>query len=314
MNRVESTALSTNPYLFVVGCPRSGTTLLQRMLDSHPQLCVANDTHFITRSIKKILRKQANPSLTPDMVKLVASYRRFYRMGLDQEAVQEASRGCQSYAQFVSCLYDLRGAAQNKPLSGEKTPDYCRQIPTLHRLFPHARFVHIIRDGRNTALSTLSWATSAKGPGKWSLWDQDRVGTCALWWRWQTEAGQKHGSALGEALYHEVKYEGLVANPARELQSLARFLEIPYEQAMVNFHLGKTRHKPGLSAKSAWLPAVTGLRDWNKDMENQDVAVFEAIAGDLLEHNAYTRSPESTDTIVQNRVNRCLTWWRTQKK
>ena len=45
----------TNPYVFVLGCPRSGTTLLQRMLDNHPQLTVANDTHFITRAIKKTL-------------------------------------------------------------------------------------------------------------------------------------------------------------------------------------------------------------------------------------------------------------------
>ena len=73
----------TNPFVFVVGCPRSGTTLLQRMLDNHPQLAVANDTHFITRAAKRILRKDPQPLLTDELVEAVKSYRRFHRMKVD---------------------------------------------------------------------------------------------------------------------------------------------------------------------------------------------------------------------------------------
>jgi len=303
-----------NPFVFVVGCPRSGTTLLQRMLDSHPQLAVANDTHFITRAAKRVLRKDPRPALTAELVGAVKSYRRFYRMGLEDAEVDDAAVNCPDYAEFVSRLYALRGQKKQKPLSGEKTPDFCRKIPVLHSLFPLARFVHIIRDGRNTALSTLEWASASKGPGRWSLWGEDPLGTCALWWRWQAGAGLRDGNTLGSAHYLQVSYEDLVANPAKKLQSIALFLGIPYTNDMVNYHAGKTRDAPGLSAKSAWLPPVKNLRDWRKDMPVEDIGVFESIAGGLLRRNGYTCLGNKQTDMVLSRVRRCEEWWEAAGK
>ena len=305
---------ASNPFVFVVGCPRSGTTLLQRMLDNHPQLAVANDTHFITRAAKRVLRKDPQPLLTPELLDAVISYRRFYRMGLDETEVMRAAEEYPAYAEFVSRLYTLRGLIKGKPLSGEKTPDYCRQIPVLHRLFPVARFVHIIRDGRNTALSTLNWASATKGPGKWSLWNEDPLGTCALWWRWQAGTGQRDGSLLVSKHYLRVKYEDLVAYPEKELQAIASFLDIPYSDAMANYHAGKTKHTPGLSAKSAWLPPVKNLRDWRNDMSAEDIGVFDGIAGDLLRENGYTCLDKPPGDEVTSRVRRCLEWWESEGK
>jgi hypothetical protein len=303
---------SNNPYVFVVGCPRSGTTLLQRMLDNHPELTVANDTHFATRAAKQTLRKDANPPLTAELVSAVKHYRRTYRMGLDDAEITEAARHCDTYAEFVSRLYDLRGSKKGKPLSGEKTPDYCRQMSVLHALFPAARFVHIIRDGRNTTLSTLNWASEAKGPGKWQFWQDDPVATCALWWRWQVGTGQREGRALGSDLYLQLRYEDLVTDPERELSNIARFLHLPYSDEMVNYHAGKTRHEPGLSAKSAWLPPVQGLRDWRREMSEEDVGVFEGIAGDLLRDNSYECLERASDETVSRRVDNGLHWWESE--
>jgi len=298
-----------NPFVFVVGCPRSGTTLLQRMLDNHPLLAVANDTHFITRAAKRVLRKETRPLLTAELVDAVLSYRRFYRMGLDEAEVVAAAENCLDYATFVSRLYTLRGQKKQKTLSGEKTPDFCRKIPVLHTLFPTAHFVHILRDGRNTALSTLNWATASKGPGKWSLWKEDPVGTCALWWRWQAGTGQRDGRELGHDHYLQVRYEDLVSEPEKNLQTIASFLGIPYSDAMANYHVGKTRHVPGLSAKSAWLPPVKNLRDWRNDMSTEDIDVFEGIAGDLLRENGYPCLDNPPGDAVNSRVSHCLAWW-----
>ena len=159
-----------NPYVFVVGCPRSGTTLLQRMLNSHPQLAVANDTHFIPRVIKKL--EQTNPPLNEKLIEQVHTYKRFYRLGLSNIEVMESAKRAENYQEFVSALYNTFGNKQGKPLAGEKTPDYCRHIPLLHKLFPWAKFVHIIRDGRDVALSTLDWTNDSKGPSKWELWQK----------------------------------------------------------------------------------------------------------------------------------------------
>lgn len=299
----------TNPCVFVVGCPRSGTTLLQRMLDAHPDLTVANDTHFITRAAGHRLDRHADPGLDGDLVNSVLSYHRFHRMGLDPSEARAAAGDAGTYGQFVSRLYDLRATKVGKALSGEKTPDYCRKMPALHRLFPGALFLHIIRDGRDVALSTLSWASKGKGPGRWDLWQEDPLGCCALWWRWQVEAARSDGIILGESKYLEVNYEKLVAEPERELSRICTFLSIPYAACMPRFHEGKTREKRGRSAKSAWLGPVKGLRDWRTEMSDEDAAVFRAIAGQLLDMTGYGDESYPLDHQSSERVFRCLAWW-----
>lgn len=282
------------------------------MLDNHPQLTVANDTHFITRAVKKVLRKDPQPLLTNEIVEAVLAYRRFYRMGLDEREVLDAAHDCRTYAEYVGRLYALRGKKQHKTFSGEKTPDYCRKLPQLHTLFPEARFIHIIRDGRNTALSTLDWATETKGPGKWGLWRDDPLGTCALWWRWQAGMGQFDGRALGSNFFHQVKYEDLVAHPEKELRVIASFLGLSYSDAMANYHAGKTRHQAGLSAKKAWLPPVRNLRDWRQTMSQEDIAVFEGIAGTLLKSNDYECMDVPTSEASAARISHCLEWWQSE--
>lgn len=305
---------ASGPFVFVVGCPRSGTTLLQRMLDNHPELTVANDTHFITRAVKRVLRKDPSPLLNVDMVQAVVDYRRFYRMGLEENEAIAAADGCETYAEYVGRLYALRGEKKQKRFSGEKTPDYCRKMPVLNQLFPGARFIHIIRDGRNTALSTLDWATETKGPGKWELWRQDPLGTCALWWQWQAGLGQRDGRALGQGLFHQVRYEDLVARPEAELRTIAMFLKLPYSDMMANYHAGKTRQDPGLSAKKAWLPPVRNLRDWREKMSKEDISVFERLAGPLLQQNNYECRNYPATNAVEKRVGNCLEWWKADRR
>lgn len=303
-----------NPFVFVVGCPRSGTTLVQRMLDAHPDLTVANDTHFIPRAAKRELRVHDDPPLTPQLVEQAMDYHRFHRMGLGLEEVSQAADVDATWSAFVARLYDLRGRKAGKLLSGEKTPDYCRWIPLLHRLFPRARFLHVLRDGRDTALSAMDWAHAGKGPGRWNLWERDPVGASALWWRWQAGAGCRDGRPLGDALYHEVRYEDLVRNPDLEMKAVCRFLELPFSRRMARFHEGKTRNTPGLSAKSAWLGPTPGLRDWRRDMAAVDVAVFDAIAGELLDISGYEYEKSGRDSLVMKRVEYCLSWWKDHGK
>jgi hypothetical protein len=292
-----------NPYVFLVGCPRSGTTLLQRMLDHHPRLAVANDTHFIPHGVDRKVGK-IDPPLTSAIVDRVRTYRRFYRLGLPDEAVEAAASGARTYSEFVSALYDELGRSRGKPLAGEKTPSYVRQLPYLHALFPSARVVHIIRDGRDTALSALEWATETKGPGKLPLWQDEPIGVCALWWRRHVRSGRSEGERLGRSTYYEVRYERLVPDAAHELRHVAAFLDLEYSPQMAAFHVGKTRSDPGLSAKHAWLPPTPGLRDWQTDMAERDIVLFETLAGDLLDELGYERMTSSTTDSERHRAAR----------
>jgi hypothetical protein len=296
-----------NPFVFVVGCPRSGTTLLQRMLDAHPLLSVANDSHFIPQAIDDF-PVGVDPALTPALVERVRSNRRFGRLPLPPDALDDAAKTATTYAGLVGNLYTAFGGLKGKPLGGEKTPDYVRKLPRLHGLFPHAKFIHIIRDGRDVTLSTLEWAHEYKGPGHLSLWKDEPVGTCALWWAWQVKLGQTEGAKLG-AQYHEVNYEALVANPEAELQKAATFLGLPFSMKMVNFNEGKVRDQIGLSAKEAWLPATQGLRDWRTQMSPRDQELFEALTGDLLTQIGCERKFPVISPEIAERAAFCMKVW-----
>ena len=293
------------PFVFAVGCPRSGTTLLQRMLDHHPMLAIANDTHFIPKVVDP---EGADVRLSPEMVDRVLAYHRFPRLGLPEASVRLAAARSETYAQFVSSLYAEFGARRGKPLAGEKTPDYVRYLPLLGRLFPWARFIHLIRDGRDVALSAVQWARPHKGPGRFAMWEEEPVAVCALWWRWQVSAGRSNGIELGP-LYHEVRYEQLVADPAGTASRLCRFVDLPFSPKMLAFHAGKTKDEPGLSAKKAWLPPTQGLRDWRTQMIERDVALFEALAGDLLLSLGYRRATAAPSRDIASLADRCRGRW-----
>ncbi len=301
-------SLGQNPFLFVVGCPRSGTTLLQRMLDHHPHLAVANDTHFIPRAIAGVT-EETDPLLTSEIIERVRSYRRFSRLGLPEVAVHEAAAKARTYSEFISGLYTAYGRPRGKPLAGEKTPDYVRYLPFLHDLFPWVKSIHIIRDGRDVALSTLEWARPDKGPGRFSLWQEEPVAVCALWWSWQVGTGRRDGTNLGTNRYYEVRYEDLVAQPEATLRDIVLFLGLPFAPEMLAYHQGKTRHQPDLSTKKQWLPPTPGLRDWRRQMEERDVALFEAIAGDLLSALGYERSIHTPSSEIAAVAERCQNWW-----
>jgi Sulfotransferase family len=300
--------LRPNPCLFVVGCPRSGTTLLQRMLDSHPLLAVVNDAHFIHRGPRR-LDRFVDPILTDEIVDRVTRYHAFDRLGLRAAQVSAAAARSRTYAAFVGALYDEFAANHGKVLAGDKTPHYVRYLPFLRRLFPASSTVHIVRDGRDVALSMLDWARPGLGPGRFPLWQSEPLGVAALSWRWHVTTGVRDGHSCFGARYHEVLYERLVDDPDTELQTLSELLEIPYAGEMLAYHEGKTRSAQGLSAKSAWLPPVAGLRDWRRQMAERDVEIFEALAGDVLSSFGYEREFVRISARAEAHAARCRERW-----
>lgn len=292
------------PFVFVVGCPRSGTTLLQRMLDNHPDLAVAYDTHFVPRALGRC--RSDNPALTPELVARVRNHRRFPRLGVEPEVVEQAASTSSSYREFVAALYVDFASRHGKPLAGEKSPGYCRHIPRLEKLFPWARFVHLIRDGRDVTLSLLDWGKGE--PSRIPLWREEPVAVGALWWLWKVQKGCEDGRALG-GRYREVRFEALVRSPETELRQVSRFLGLPYADSMVRYHEGRRKHDAGLSAKAAWLPPTPGLRDWRGQMEARDVELFEALAGHLLSDLGYDRAFPRPSASLRETASRCADWW-----
>jgi len=303
-----------SPYAFVVGCPRSGTTLLGRMLDSHPMLALADEPHFIPRAIRGTPVGE-DPDLSPALVQAAREYHRFGRLGLSEEFVDAAAGRSRTYGAFVRALYDGFADSKGKPLAGEKAPYYVRYLPHLHTLFPWARFVHIIRDGREVALSLVHWAErKGKGPvARFAMARGEPVAVCALWWAGRVRAGRHDGAALGPTLYHEMRYEGLVGQAEETIRAITDFLGLAFDPQIMRFNEGKVQKDSKRSAKSAWLPPVKGLRDWRTDMSARDIELFEALAGDLLDELGYERAAPTISPAIAEIAERCRAQWAIER-
>jgi hypothetical protein len=262
------------------------------MVGAHPSIAITPESHWIPRYFEN--RRGLTPEglVTPKLVSKLLGHSRFSRLKISREELEGLSKSSEpvSYATFVTGIFNLYGKAQGKPLVGDKTPGYTQCLSTLHTLWPTARFVHLIRDGRNVCLSALNWEKASELASHLPTWNDDPVSTAAVWWAWHVRLGREAGSSLGPNLYYEIGYESLVANPADECRALCTFLDVPYDDAMLRFHEGRTRTDPGLSAKDAWLPITPGLRDWRTQMAAEDVERFEAVAGDLLDELGYWRA------------------------
>ena len=281
----------SNPYMFIVGCPRSGTTLIQRMVNAHPDIAITPESHWIPRLYAKDWALTPEGRAKPKLIRRLLGHPKFARLKISAEELTRLAGNGQpvSYTDLVSRILDLYGERQGKPLVGDKTPDYVRSIETLHGLWPSARFVHVIRDGRDVALSMMDWPKSRPKPGDFAAWREDRVSTAALWWELNVRAGQQAGKSLGNKLYHELRYESLVGCPRKEIEALCGFLGVPYSDAMLCFYKGSAASDPGLEKKRAHLPVTPGLRDWSAQLPPQDNERFEAAAGTLLEELGYVR-------------------------
>jgi sulfotransferase family protein len=290
-----------NPYVFIVGCPRSGTTLLQRIVNAHPQIAITPETHWIPRLFER--RKGLTPEgmVTPKLIRLLLELPGFTCLGIGEEQLLAMISGDRpvSYSSLVTAIFDSYGKAQAKALVGDKTPGYVRRMNTLHTLWPEARFVHLIRDGRDVYLSMRHRPLHNPKREVFDTWLEDPVHTAALWWELNVGAGHKAGNLLAPGLYYEMRYESLIAHPREEIETLSAFLGVPYDDAMLRCN----ERQP---TKKTRRPITAGLRDWRTEMPAEDVERFEAAAGPHLEEFGYLRAvphprPESLEHAAKMR-------------
>ncbi|HWH36066.1 MAG TPA: sulfotransferase [Acidimicrobiales bacterium] len=274
------------PFAFLVGRGRSGTTLLRAILDSHPQLAIPDETHFLVGMAGMRDRFELGGGFCVGaFVDDLVARPGFASFGLSPGEVRRHLEAAPplDYAAAVRAVFACYAASRGKTRYGDKTPLHVLHLPELARTFSDARFVHIIRDGRDVALSYLDVP-----------WGAESVEEAAFLWKRAVETGRRDGRALGPQRYLEVRYEDLVDDPEGTVRQLCRFLELDFDPAMLRYYeragevaatMGRPETRTGL-----YRPPTKGLRDWRRQMEPGDVARFELIAGDLLATLGYGRA------------------------
>ncbi|SRR6266851_854642 len=206
-----------NECFFIVGYPRSGTTLLSVLLDRHSRLCVPPETAFFDEVAP--LLTSSNDS---ELMEVLGKWRRLPELNLEPETVRQRL-GKQSWnaADVFAAILDLYALGKAKARCGEKTPQHLLHVPTIRRLFPEAKIVCVMRDGRDAALSlsSMRWG--------WSL-----AAAAELWRRYAQlteEFISRHPNH-----FMVTRYEKLLHHPDLMLSRIMEFLGESFEPAQLS--------------------------------------------------------------------------------
>ena len=283
------------PAPFVVGATRSGTTLLRLMLDAHPEIAIPSETHFIPELISA---REKHGASREQMLELLTSHRRWGDFTIEPGELAERWAQIEplSGPEAVRAFFHLYADKQDKHGArwGDKTPGYVKSMREIQGYLPEARFIHLIRDGRDVALSVLKQS-----------WGPQSIEAAAEKWRSRVNRGRSQAPYLG--YYIEVKFEDLVLETERELRRICEFIEVPFDENMLGYHLTAEQR---LQEKARALPRVHGeaqsaekrlashaktfeppnpemIGTWRQRMSPADRAAYEALAGDLLAELGY---------------------------
>ncbi len=276
----------TNPF-FIVGAPRSGTTLLQYMLRSHPLLSMpTGESHFMIplyRNSKNFgdLYKQENIRLVlQEMYRISPEFLDSDLHGLkfDVDTLAEELRkeGCCSIPRIISGIYHKNAKGEGKLRWGEKTPYYILHIPTILKMFPDAQILHIVRDGRDCALSMLA--------RKHDLYVYNTYKAAKLWQQY-VEEGHLAGQHLDSDVYFEIRYEDILTDQINSMKKICKFLDIPFSDSLIEFKKSSGHGKTPLLQKPI---QQDNIERWRSKMTRRQVSVFERSVGDTLTRNGYS--------------------------
>jgi hypothetical protein len=214
--------MEAKEFFFIVGNPRSGTTLLSVLLDRHPRLCVPPETAFFD-DVAPWLTGHNDDALR----RTLAEWRRLPELGLEPEMV--VSRLGQPHCtagEVLAAILELNALRQNKPRCGEKTPQHLRHVPELLRHFPAAKVICLLQDGRDNALSLSSMP--------W--WQPQGLVEAANLWQYSLRLMEEFaGKYSGQFVV--VRYEELVARPQIVLARVMAYLGEVFEPAQLRFDI-----------------------------------------------------------------------------
>jgi hypothetical protein len=269
----------TEPPVLVLGVRRSGTTLLRLILDRSPGIAIPDESHFVPQ----LAHRHRTPVDVDGFVDDLSRLRTLVTWELTVDDVRPQLRAGMTTGEAIGGVFAAYAEKHGKPRWGDKTPAYMRYLPLLERLFPDALFVHLIRDGRDCALSFLRMPDQA-ATRTWA--HPEVVAGFACQWASEVRAARALGTRVGPSRYLEARYEALVAEPERVVREVCAFASLPYEPAM----LEPGQVEPQLAAKPHHRrlsePPSKG-RDWRDEMPARDAHSFEAIAGDVLADLGY---------------------------
>jgi len=280
MTREEADKIRKIPFVFILGKGRSGTTLLQSLFNSHPNVVAPPESRFIVMHARRFGRMnkwtEAEVNLFVELLYTEFLFADFWKP--DRQELTDFLLSALEYLNYpLACkmvYYYMKGTKENIILLSDKNPFYAIFIHTLVRVFPEAKFIHLIRDPRDNVASTLRTFKI-----KNSIY-------MSLQWLMFNRIIEKNKSKT-PANYFTLRYEDMVKDVEGTMKQLCGFLRLPYNEAMKDIDRKGIKDKylvKGMDMeenKKAMLEPISevNIDKWKKELKPKDIAIVENIAG-----------------------------------
>jgi hypothetical protein len=271
----------TSPIL-ILGINRSGTTLLSMMLDAHSRIAIPHESHFFVSYYKERASLNfADETGRREVVGRILAEPFVRSWDRPVTAAEVDLTRCHDLASTIDEVYRVYAQHFGKDIWGDKTPAYITDIHVLNALFPDARFVHLIRDGRDVALSII------KQP-----WGPSDFLTAIRQWAETVLWARKMLRMLPDERHIELRFEELVSDPQAQLERLTNFLGVDFEPGMLTEYTKNALEKVGdfLNKHHVHLgkrPQRSQAFKWQSVLGPGDQAVAYELAGSVLEELGY---------------------------
>ena len=269
--------------IFIVGVGRSGTSLLQSMLHSHPSIRFLPETQFLRNYV--LTKKKFKNTELLDSIKYDPKFNRYK---LNKGKLKNTSNPLHLYKSIIDQYSD-----HSITYVGEKDPRMIDYLPRLKNYFPKAKVLHIIRDPRDVVLSR----TKAEWSKKWPFFLH------AYLYNAQLERGRNLGKICFAENYNEIYYEQLIDQPKETLIKICKFLDIPFNPEMLNF--GK--HAKGLvdEKEIAWKKETLGpLLNKNKEKWKKELTDYQIRLIQMSCKKNFTKHPYQLEKLNLKTINR----------
>jgi glycosyltransferase involved in cell wall biosynthesis len=288
--------------IFIVGCERSGTTLMEKILDKHSKIAICPETHFwmdgFDKKIDNILNQNKSTLAKIEEIKnVVAEFKEFsdhwseYNINpselIDTNKISKAD----SIA-IYNMIIEGQARKRGKELFGEKTPGHVFYVNNIIETYPNARIIQMIRDPRDTAVSRLK---------KRKEYSRNRLSKImnALFvnieWRLSSKLSRLYQQRLGDR-YIAISFEELIQNPHETIQQICNFIEVDFQENMLDIEVINS----SFSNKSSGFNSSMAKR-WKKNLPGWLELIVNIINGREMELRGFNRSERDKHLVNQHK-------------